>query len=773
MRGNLMKGISAVALVAGLEILTGGYSVAYAQDAGDVEAKASSEDSDAVQDVVIVTATGREQAVEDIPYNISTMSGSDLADMNIVDFSKLARTFAGLQLTDRGVRDNTTSARLISRGLNTETSEFADLPFVTASPVATYIDNTPIFVNLRLNDVKRVEFLRGPQGTLYGSGSLGGTLRFIHNNPDPSEFYARIDSGLSTTEDADGANYTVSGVANMPLSDKVAFRISGGYDFYHGFIDGPNRAILGADEIAEPADPSDPLGSAPATRAIKDINDADVTYLHAALRAELNEAWAVQLNYHHQEDSADNRDAQSATPGVPARTTNAYLNEPLSRDLDLFSLDVEGDFGFAKLTSNTSYFETETRAVMDGTGVYDSIGYLLSPRVTAPIDLNSSGETFVQEVRLISQTQGPVEWLVGAFYLNEEQVALDETDWFRGDGLLGNYLTAPNDLFLNLYRETEFQDTALYGELTYWLNDRWQVTGGARLFRQEFKSYSFFDFPAFGFYPGDPNSFDEDGVLFKANTSYEVSETANIYATFSQGFRRGGANSVPTSGPLAEPLGLVSYDSDRVNNYEIGVKGATDDGFHYTAAAYYVDWKDAQIGTLSPVFGYDVAVNGGDAQTLGLELEAGGSITDYLQYSASYAYTDAELDEGFTGYVIGQSGARLPGVSEHTLSGALDFNYPLSNGATLLAHVDGSYRSDFVNSVDNTSDIYREFDGYSIFAASVGLQFDRWRATLYAENIFDEEGISAQNDGVANGPLNYVEWVIRPRTIGISLSREF
>lgn len=770
MRENLLRGTSAVALVGGLVILSGGVSFANVQE---VVAEDASKDPEIAHEVIIVTATGREQAVEDIPYNISTMSGSDLADMNVVDLSKLARSFAGLQLTDRGVRDNASSARLISRGLNTETAEFADLPFVTASPVATYIDNTPIFANLRLNDVQRVEFLRGPQGTLYGSGSLGATLRFIHNKPDPGRFYARAEVGLSTTEGAGAPNYAVSGVLNLPLSEKAAFRISGGKDFYNGFIDATSRAILDGNGIAEAADPLDPLGSVPATRRVDDINDADVSYVHASLLVELGNAWTVQLNYHRQEDSADNRDAQSAVPGAPKKTTNVYLDEPMSRTLDLVSLDMEGDFGFAKLTSNTSYFRTESEAFSDGTGYYEGVGYLLAPRVTAPIELNSSNETFVQEFRLISKKRGAVQWLLGAYYMNEKQVALDEKDWLRGDSLLGNPLTGPDELFLNLFRRTKFEDIALYGELTYWVNDRWQVTGGARMFRQNFESYSFFDFPAFEFYPGDSNSFDEDGVLFKANTSYQAADFANVYATFSQGFRRGGANSIPTSGPFAEPVGLVSYDSDRVNNYEIGVKGADGKRYHYSAAVYYIDWKEAQIGTLSPVFGYDVAVNGGDARTYGVELEIGGALTDHLDFSASYAYTDASLDDGFTGFVIGQAGARLPGVSEHTLTGSVDFHYPLTGSVDFLAHVDGSYRSDFVNSVDSTSDIYRKFGGFSIFAASVGLQSGRWRATLYAENIFDEEGVSAQNDGIFNGPQNYVEWIVRPRTVGVNLAYEF
>ncbi len=748
-----------VALIAGLALA----SPAAAQSA---DPQVSSESP---ADEIIVTASRRTQAVEDVPYNISVLSGSALESLNVVDVSKLTRTVAGLQLTDRGVRDNGASGRLISRGLNTESAAIADLPFVTAPPVATYVDDTPVFANLRLTDIARVEFLRGPQGTLYGSGSLGGTLRYIHNRPDPSAFALSGEAMASSTMDADGANYSFNGVLNAPLGEHAAFRVSGGRDSYHGYIDAYGRAILGADGVAEPLDPLDPLNSPPATRAEEDVNGAEVTFAHAALRMEPSATTSLQINYHYQEEVGDNRDAQSALPGASGRQVGILLDEPSQRELQLVSLDFGWELPGVTLTSNTSYFEVDSSAIGDGTGLYGALGYLLAPVVTARSNLATSREVFVQELRLVSDAGGAFDWILGAFYQDEDAVELDEHDYFVGDSLLGNPLTGPDDLFLHLRRESNFTDQALFGELTYHISDTWQVTAGARAFRQEFTGFGYFDFPADDFYPGDRNSSEEDGVLFKANTSIDLSEHATAYATFSQGFRRGGANSIPTSGPLAEPLGLVSYDADRVNNYEVGLKGMLSNRMRYSAALYYIDWSDAQVGTLSPVFGYDVAVNAGDATSQGLEFELSGPLTDNLDFSLGYAYTDAHLEGGFSGYVQGAPGARLPGVSEHTLSAALDYVTPLESGAELSYHLDGSYRSDFVNSVDPTAGIYREFDGFAIFAASMTYRRGDWRLTAFAENLFDEDAISAQTDPFENLPDYYVEWGARPRTIGVSL----
>jgi outer membrane receptor protein involved in Fe transport len=624
-------------------------------------------------------------------------------------------------------------------------------------------------------DTQRVEVLRGPQGTLYGSGSLGGTIRFIHNRPSSDAVEGRLDVSSSMTADADDPNYSFSGMLNIPLGDKLAARFSAGQDSYAGFIDAKRLAVLNEDGSAVLADPSDPFGSEPLFTSRDDVNEAEVTFFRGSLRAELSESLAIQLNIHHQEEQGDHRDAQAVgVPGIGERETAVTRLEPGERELDLYSLDVEADFGFASLTSSTSYFESDSAAVIDGTGVYGGIGYLLAPSITAPIDVNSEKEIFVQEFRLVSNTEGSVDWILGAFYMDEESLDLDEYDYFLGEGaIFGPYLTGPGDLFLNLNRKSEFEDMALYGELTYHATDRLDLTAGARAFKQEYTSASFFDFPAFGFYPGDVNDFDETDVLFKLNAAYDVDDQTMVYASFAQGFRRGGANSIPTEGPLAEPAELVAYDSDQANNYEVGVKGTISGQHQYSIAAFYVDWSDAQLGILTPVFGYDAAVNAGDAETYGVEAELFGNLSQNLSYRLGYAYTSAELAEDFSNFATGKKGNTLPGVSEHTASVSIDYHQPLKNGLALNYHFDASYRSEFVNSVDTSADLYREFDGFLIAAAALTLEAPKWNLSLYGENLFDEEGIAAQNEPTAQGAFHYVEWVTRPRTIGLRASYNF
>jgi outer membrane receptor protein involved in Fe transport len=724
---------------------------------------------------IVVTATRREQSMVDIPYNISALTGDQLRSMDVVDFSKLTRVVPGLQLTDRGVRDNTTTARVVMRGLNTESTSLADSPFLTVSPVATYVDDTPVFTNLRMYDVERVEVLRGPQGTLYGSGSLGGTIRFIHKQPHTEGVEGALDASIGMTEDADDENYSVKGMINIPLGSAVAARFSAGYDSYAGFIDAKRLAVLDENGNAVLADPSDPFTSPPVYTSRDDVNEGDVSFIRGSVRVNFSDSLSAQFNIHHQEEDSDHRDAQSASGVVGDRETAVSLLEPGERELDLYSLEIEADFGFATLTSSTSYTESESQALTDGTGLYNSIGYLLAPSITAPVDFNSGKDIFVQEFRLVSAGESRVDWIAGAFYMDEDSLDLDEFDYFRGENaIFGPYFTDPNDLFLHLNRESEFTDMAIYGEISYHVTEKFSLTGGMRAFDQEFKSTGFFDFKAFGYYPADETDFDESDVLFKVNASYDINDDTMVYATFSQGFRRGGANSFPTEGPLAESGELSEYDSDRVDNYELGLKGTLGGMHQYSTAIYYIDWADAQIGILTPNVGYDAAVNAGDAESYGFEGEIFGDLTDRLSYNLGYSYTNAELVDSIDiGGVSASKGTRLPGVSEHTASVSLDYTQPLNNGWSMVYHADASYRSDFANSLDDSADIYREFDSFTVAAASVSLQAESWRVALYGENIFDEEGFAAQTEPGNSGVYHHVEWLTRPRTLGLRASYSF
>ena len=188
---------------------------------------------------VIVTATRRDVSVQDVPYNISAITGSDLAENGVNGAADLFRIASGVNFIEQGPRSGVNNSNLIMRGVNAETLSRNSGPLATAPVVSTYINETPVFVNLRLKDLDRVEVLRGPQGTLYGSGSLGGSVRYIYNKPTFDEFAGEISGGVSQTENGDGINYETDLMLNIPLGDSFGVRVNAGYADYAGFIDQP------------------------------------------------------------------------------------------------------------------------------------------------------------------------------------------------------------------------------------------------------------------------------------------------------------------------------------------------------------------------------------------------------------------------------------------------------------------------------------------------------------------------------------------------------
>jgi len=201
-------------------------------------------DDNSLQEI-IVTATRRSVSAQDIPASITAITGKTLEQAGIVDTVDLARSLAGINVTDKGPFGGVNGSTLIIRGLNSDSTsgEFIQSSPIV-QPVATYVDDTPLFFNLRLQDIDRVEILRGPQGTLYGSGSLGGTIRFVQNAPDPQAFDAKVEAGLSNTAHTHALNYDVNGMLNLPLSETFAFRLNAGYTQEAGFINQPNLYVL-------------------------------------------------------------------------------------------------------------------------------------------------------------------------------------------------------------------------------------------------------------------------------------------------------------------------------------------------------------------------------------------------------------------------------------------------------------------------------------------------------------------------------------------------
>jgi len=799
---------------------------------------------------IIVTATARKVSALEVPSNLSVLNGDDIAAEGIRDQAELLRNVAGVAVLDRGYRNSGTVNNIIVRGLNVDSGTGGDNAPNAVSTVATYVDNTPIYANFVLKDLQRVEVLRGPQGTLYGSGSLGGTVRYITNQPDPGSFAGRasVDFGQSDGSDGYNANYDL--MLNVPLGSKAAIRGHVGRIDNDGVIDYVNAYRLSRNReplidtgsgCVDPRDATDQqvIHNNACFRKVKDADYATLDYGRLALRVEPMDTLTFSLSYQTQSDDVGARRSvtlgdNGQPQGSPLRfqygeyDSGQVLLEPSTRDVDLYALDVEWDVGFATLTSNSSYYEHEGVGERDNGGFWVSGGELDPDESRDFVDMLYTGwirpaqrteagfedTTFVQEFRIVSSaTDARVDWLAGAFYMDQEMLAYSNS-WNPGMNNFAQACAATNDpacagfwpyLFFpgqtltendfEYKRNVDFREIALYGEVTWNVSQQLHLTAGLRWFDNETVNDGVMGFPLIEGWesPKVPRSVDEDDdFLFKLNVAYDVNDRTLAYATVSEGYRRGGANAVPSQengDPFGEPnaAAIQTFQKDSVLNYELGVKGRTD-RLTYAGSIFYLDWDDPQLNTATLVNGFLIADNGSSAFTTGVELELTGQLTSSLQFRLGYTWTQAELDEDFyssqnPSVLVAPDGATLPGTPEHTLSVGLDNTWSLAGDLTLVGRVGGYYQSETENFLDQGRSINETHDSFLLVAASLTLGSESWDVSLYGKNLGNEEAVTSSfpqaywsyDTGVFEGWYGNGnrQMITQPRTIGIAASYRF
>ena len=336
---------------------------------------------------------------------------------------------------------------------------------------------------------------------------------------------------------------------------------------------------------------------------------------------------------------------------------------------------------------------------------------------------------------------------------------------------------------------TNAKETAVFGEVSYDVNDRLHITGGLRWFDSEISSDAEVQLPFWdtigGFEPA--RTVAESGkndVLFKGNIAYDVNDNTMAYATISEGYRRGGSAAVPVTGNFAEDPAWLAYEADSVVNYELGIKGSTDT-LRYSASAFYVDWTNPQINTATANWGFFTAANGDTAATKGIELEVEGQLSHALHYQIGYSYVDAELTSDFnapTGALIASDGNRLPGIPKNMFNVAMDYTTDLSSNLALIARIDGYAQSDTKNYINNDSVSFGQtHSSFSIWNASTSFITDKIDVTLYVKNVFNEAGETATfSEGYmgTDATQNYLGTgakyeITLPRTIGVALTVDF
>ena len=749
-------------------------------------------------DTIVVTAQGREEDILAVPYNISAVSGETIEQQNILDTAELMRGVAGVAVVDRGARNSSVVSGIRIRGLNVDSSALGDYAVSAASTVATYIDKTPLFANFLLSDIDRVEVLRGPQGTLYGSGALGGAVRFLLRQPQLDEWDARVSLSASSVDGSDSIGMSESFMVNLPLGQTVALRVNGTINDFPGVTDYRNVYKLDANGL--PTAPNGVLDPAAEYDNVRDADTVRQNYGRASLLWKPSDAFDLTLSYMAQSDRFGGRRGTSLGNdgwGVPYDDleVGSIQREPAARHVNLTSLEANVDLGFATLTSSSSHYNHEGDITSENTGFYAQSGWLGGfyynyPRPMATAVRSHGEKAFTQELRLTSKSVNAFDYVLGAYYQDQKRYATQQSQ-LRGfkrwwDAWLPALAGLVDDDVDFDYRQSErFKETALYGELSWHATDRLQFTGGFRHFRVESESTQAM---TVGLWTGSPSDLAEarestSQTLFKANASWFFNDDNQLYATVSEGYRRGGTNATPTTGNFVEDAAWSTYRSDTVRNHELGVKGRLGRAT-YNANVFYVDWKDPQVNSATTNWGFFAVQNAEKASTRGVELELAGYATTGFGYTLGYTYTRAQLEADAVAvdgtYVYGHKGDPLPGVPEHRFNAGVHYGIPVG-GALLTLRADGYYQSESENALSLSPRFQRTLDGFALFNASATLSFDQWDFTLWLKNLANEEGVTGlyTEEYMGTSPAQGYfgngskALVTLPRTIGLTASYRF
>ncbi|MBJ7438009.1 MAG: TonB-dependent receptor [Sphingopyxis sp.] len=794
-------------------LISAGLGISVAPAAFAEETPVSAEaDAAGFSGEIVVTANRREQDITSIPYNISAIGADQLAATGVQSVADLAQQVPGLAINSAGGRYVSVQTPII-RGLNASSSarNFA----YGQAPVTTYLGNVAVNGYFPVDDVARVEVLRGPQGTLYGGGSLGGALRLIPNDPKIGEFEGYVGIRAALVSHSRDWDRSVNGLVNIPLGDTAALRVSGKIEHSAGFIDQSGIMQTQGNAVSAPvlADPSDVAGSSAVYYDKLDVNYNKNRSVRASLLWEPSSDFKIVAAYNFSRDTGeggpvDNPNYAGGTSSVDPRitfpATGEYqqvnnVREPYSRSSHLGSLDMSYDAGFATLSTTTSYFDSAGDYVNDSTFGYLSlppaylayyIGNPFNPRFVAMSRRNDSTKTFVQEVRLVSNGSNTIDYVVGLYYENSRQ--RKDLNYF-GPGTTEQttaagspVLTGPNGEFAPYLTSSRFREVAAFGEVTWNISPRFQLTGGGRVFSQRFSSNLDFILYPFGLAEQSDAKTKVTDAIFKVNASYEFADYNRVYATFSQGFRRGGTNAFATTGIFAEPAELSAYTPDTVDNYEVGVKGRLGGGLSYTVSLFYDNWKNPQIDSFTPVNVWYAVINGSKARSKGIEIEASGPIGGGFSFSAGYALADAKFTDAFCAPVgnggggvlpcgiSGDKGTRLPGSPKHSGAANLNYETDISPGFQFDATVNVNYRGSVYNNLPGAIGTYLHPD-YWLVNASAGWTHGPLRFSVFAENLFDKRaslGVDLRTSPLVIG-LSRRETIISPRSVGAKVQFNF
>lgn len=730
---------------------------------------------------VVVTSTFRETNLMDTSQSISSMDGDFIKDMNAEDMSDLFLYVPGLNMTQAAAGNS----RFVVRGITSQTGE-SPLS-VTASAVGVYMDNVPVTsgvgpsvqMSSTVFDIARVEVLKGPQGTLFGEGSQGGTIRYIFNKPNVEEFGAAINSGYTQFDESGDTGHKIDAMVNIPLSDQFAVRLSMFDTSQAGWIDN--------------IDPAD-----------KDFNIAETRGGRFSFLYDFSDTISFEGSYYTSEQKSEGVSRSiNGTPYENLSNRNPEASPMSTDEFDVLNLTANVDLGFANMTVSGSRTERDMfffheysfglTSVIDlvfggffpgGTGTLTSQGwpntFETGPTLRSILNRNRViTERDVFEMRFVSPEDQRLRWTAGLFY--KDSIDLYDfylrTDTYPGkeafqpilDGLFDS--DDPDDTS----GATDLTEMAVFAEFSYDISEEWSVTAGGRFSDQKQEL-------------SDPDTMGAEDTKFapKLVVSWAPNDDVLAYASYALGFRQGNTNFTLTglvqndidnrfernpSDPIAVATQVIvdaneTFDGDELHNYELGVKTTLWEGrAELAASAYYIKWQDLIQEFVDPALASygpngSYSLNQGDAEITGFEMELNVLLMEGLHLRVGGDINDSEIDSG------SNKGKELVFAPDKSFTAGIDYTMVIGSDYELNSHVDFAYVGEqFANGVNAL--VIPSYETKNLRFTLRSLSPDSgWRASIFINNVENEANLV--NIAALQGDYFYS----KPRVIGLDISWE-
>ncbi len=661
---------------------------------------------------ITVTAAKREQEILDVPASITAVTGISIERQGVTNLDEIQGSIPGLSIVDTGPGTQRTQIRGISSPQNLPTvGQYLDEMPITAEGAGSGLD-------VRLLDLERVEVLRGPQGTLYGEGSMGGTIKYVTRDPLLDALEVSAESAYGWVDGGTGT-YRANAVVNIPVVEgKLGFRVLAGTEHYPGWIEYPNRGVT-------------------------DGNEGDSSTFRIKGLWIINDRFVASLMFQAQDSDFKDQNYYDSDGTAPF-----YLPQPVTEKSNITNLVLTYDAGSFSILSSTGYLDRTNEGSYDFTALYVP---LFPPGMIDTVALNAGADsdTLTEELRFFSNGNKRLDWTAGFYYRKFEGSGFNLTE------------TTPNPFPFELFETNntdKTQQTALFGQAEYAFSKKLSGTLGLRYFRDKRERMS--SVGQFG--PAEDNP-DQSGTFTSTNPrlvlSYRPSDNSLIYGSAAKGFRSGGFNLVPPGCDIS-----TTYEPETLWTYEVGTSTSLDSGrYVIQSAVYYNDWKDIQTLALCPGTYVALTDNVGKASGTGIDLQFTVTPTRGLVFSLTGGYNDSQYDDNSYAH---SEGDNIDYASEYNFGLAADWNFQWGQKLPGLMHIDYQQIGPFDLN-------FRNYGLPPLSSDTVGFLNTRLTITLgtvqiwvYGQNLLNEDG--AISPAI---PFGGVPSAVRPRprTLGLGL----